>query len=137
MAIKTNEKTHLDHGLSQAHMKFVVDTVGDREGFFLLTEEMPAELDDLPCGLHGPTMGDEPIDESQVSYEVRNERPGPSRLTTRPFRPSRLITMVGWNETLFSAWGGPAAEREPWDSSLSPEEKKDSLSFWAGHALSA
>ena len=38
---------------------------------------------------------------------------------------------------LYTCYGGPCAPREPGDTSLSDEERAESLAFWLQHALSS
>jgi len=75
--------SHLDHGLSPAHLDFLEATFGDRAGFFLETVEMPEHLASLPCGLHGPVMGDPPVTDAVL--EVRGSRAWPSAAITTSF----------------------------------------------------
>lgn len=137
-----NERSHLDHGLGDAHVALIRALFGDRDRFFLETVELPEGLDDLMSGLHGPLAGDEPVPDCECWHAVRGGRPGPSRLCSRPPRPTRLMTVVGGPAgphrcRLYSAWGGPIAQREPWDRSLHTQAERDeSARFWAVHALS-
>lgn len=133
---------HLDHALTPAHVAWIAERFADQGAFFLATVELPPELEDLPCGLHGPIVGDPPVPESEVSYRRRGDRLGPSRLCQRPSRPTRLLTVIGGPDgddpcVLYTAFGGPAAPREPFDLSLASDEVREaSEAFWAEHALS-
>ncbi len=134
--MKRHKISHLDHGLTDAQIKFIFERFGDHQAFLLKTIELPAELGTVPCGLYGPTMGDEPVPESQVHYQVRGERKGESRMVRASARPSRLVTVIaGMYEDepciLYTAFGGPASPKEPWDCNNDPE----SVAFWAEHAL--
>lgn len=127
---------HLDHALTPAHVAWIAQRFKDESEFFLATVELPPELGDLPCGLHGPLVGDPPVPESEVTYS------GASRLCQRPSRPTRLLTVIGGPDggdpcVLYTAFGGPAAPREPFDLSLASDEVRvASEAFWAEHALS-
>lgn len=134
--------SHLDHGLKPAHLEYLTKRFADRTAFFIETIELPTYLPTVPCGLYGPAMGDEPVLESEVTYRVRDGRAGPTRTCTgwrRGRRTWKLTVVAGPHEgqpcVLYTAYGGPAAPREPWDPSLSPEEAAESRAFWAVHAL--
>lgn len=129
---------HADHSLTQAHKDFLVERFSTKTGFFLETIEMPEALPSLPCGLHGPLMGDEPIQDSETTMKARGERPGLSRRVNRANRPSRLLSAIGgihegkmW---FFTAYGGPVAPKEVYDTEEGAE-RKASEEFWADHAL--
>lgn len=134
--------SHLDHGLTAAHVAWLERRFVSRTGFFLETVELPAELPPLTCALHGPLVGDAPVPESEVTYRRRGDRPGASRLCARPPRPTRLLTVIAGPEgedpcVLYTAFGGPAAPREPCDPGLADGELREaSRAFWAEHALS-
>ena len=85
-------------------------------------------------------MGDDPVPDSECVLRVRGGRPGASRLCPRPSRPSRLMTViVGPHEgetILYTAFGGPAAPREPHELPHGSDAYVESLAFWAQHALS-
>ena len=129
---------HADHDLTPAHTDHVDKVFPKETGFHLLTVEMPPELSDLPNGLYGPTCGDDPVSEDQVSYVVRGERDWEDRVTDKPRRPSRKLTMIGLREedgsiTLFTAHGGPPASQNPADPSCG--DQVEANAFWATHAL--
>jgi hypothetical protein len=127
---------HADHALGQAHKDLAEKVAAEKEGFFLVTLELPEDLPDLPCVLWGPVMGDPAIAESEVTRVKRSDDRPPSRVVARPTRPSRLMTVIGiGGETIFTAYGGPAAPREVGDPSMNEEEAKESAEFWAQHAL--
>ena len=130
----TND-THVDHALTENHLAFILARFADRQAFFLETIELPAELSSLPCSLHGP------VPESEVTYVTRGDRPGPSRMCDRPPRMVRTMTVIGGPDAqgeivLYTAYGGSAAPREPWDTSLDEAGREESRRFWAEHALS-
>lgn len=135
--------SHCDHGLTVAHLEFIQAAVGDREGFFIETLQLPEELASLDCGLIGPAAGDEPVAEDRVFYAVRGERPGPSRMIRHAPQKTRCVTVIAGPETgystnvLYTAFGGPLAPKEPWDPSLDEASLAESKAFWAQHALCA
>jgi hypothetical protein len=135
---------HTDHaGVTSAHLEHIVAKYADKNGFFIDTFQAPEGLDPLPCGLYGPSMGDDAVEESEVVYAQRGARKGDSRMVARPLRPCRTITVIaGPNEdgslpcVLYAIYGGPCAPREPFDTSMTEEQKEESVRFWATHALS-
>jgi hypothetical protein len=134
--------SHLDHGLSPAHVAWLVERFADRQAFFIETVELPAQLTSLTCGLHGPATGDEPVPEAECHRAVRGERKGPSRLCTRETKTTRMVTVIAGPDgpepcVLYTAYGGPSAPREPWDESLDDAGRAEAEAFWAQHALSA
>lgn len=142
--------SHLDHNLTDAQIAYLLERFADRDAFFIETIELPADLGTVPCALYGPTMGDDPIQDSETTLAVRGGRKGPSRLIDRPLRPTRQITVIagphdGQPCVLFTAYGGPAAPREPWELETDPAHCREdftsldlaqSRAFWAQHALS-
>jgi hypothetical protein len=83
-------------------------------------------------------MGDEPVDEREVVRIVRNGRPCESRMIERAMRPVRIMTVIiGPDGMLYTAFGGPPAEREPGDPSLAedPDALRAAQAFWKLHAL--
>jgi hypothetical protein len=139
IALIIDHRSHLDHGLTVAQIAFVLKRFADRDAFFIETVELPAELGTVPCGLHGPIMGDSPVADSEVTFAVRGERKGESRLCERPTRLVRQLSLIAGPDgdtpcVLYTAFGGLVSPQEPFDA---PEEKRaDSEAFWAEHALS-
>jgi hypothetical protein len=136
--------SHLDHALTPAHVAWLLERLGPRAGFFVETIELPPALESLPCGLHGPVLGDAPLADDETTLAVRGARAWPSRLCQRPCRPSRLLTVIAGPDeegetVLYTAFGGPCAPREPGDPSLAEDAQglAESQAFWATHALSA
>lgn len=133
--------SHIDHWLTPDHLNFILSHFADRTEFFVETVELPPDLSALPCGLHGPVIGDAPVVESEVTYGKRGDRSYNSRLVDRPARPSRLMTVVaGFYEgamVLYTAYGGPAAPREVMSPGLTRSDVVESESFWSQHALSS
>jgi len=130
--------SHLDHGLTEAHLRYLLDRFADRNGFFIETIALPVELGTVPCSLYGPLMGDAPIDEDAVTYAVRGTRTWPSRLVNLPARPQHAVTVIGGPHeealcVLYTAFGGPAAPQEPNDPSC--KDPGTSAAFWRQHAL--
>lgn len=140
--MKIVSASHVDHGLSQAQVDWLVSRFADRKAFFIETVELPAELGTVPCGLYGPEMGDAPVGEGEVVYQRRGARENESRLVNRPVRPTNMITVIagphdGDSCVLYTAFGGPLAPKEPGDPTLKPEEREKSEHFWCAHALAA
>jgi hypothetical protein len=138
--MRITNASHLDHALTSDHLAFIVDRFGERSAFFLETTTIPDGLPPLACGLHGPTMGDEPVLDTEVVLKVRGDRAGTSRLCQRPTRLVRTMTVIGGPDgdepcVLYTAFGGHAAPREPWDPSLDDAGRAASEAFWAQHAL--
>lgn len=116
----------------------LVERFAGRSAFFVESVELPDGLPSVECGLHGPAMGDSPVPDAECVLEVRGGRAGPSRLCRRPPRPCRIVTVVAGPDggepcVLYTAFGGPPAPREPWDSSLS--ERNRSLRHLAATIL--
>ena len=133
--------SHVDHGLTQAQRDFLVEHFADRKAFFIEQVDLPPELGTVPCGLHGPKMGDAPVPESEVVYQRRGTRENESRLVRRPARQTKTVTVIaGPHEAescvLYTAFGGPLSPKEPGDPTLKPEEKDAAKAFWREHALS-
>lgn len=143
MLIITHQ-SHLDHGLTSRHLMFILNRFRDRDGFFADTVELPDDLEDLVCGLHGPVMGDAPIDDRDVMMRKRFGRTHESRiLFGGKLRKTRILTVIagpaeGGMCVLYTAHGGPLAPREPGDASIAPDSRElaESIAFWREHALS-
>lgn len=138
------EESHLDHGLSRDHVKWLLEQFGDRTAFFLETVDLPEHFTLLDCEMHGPLMGDPPISESEVAYVVRGKRRGATRVVDRPKRQTRKLTVIGGpigdygsECVLYTAFGGPAGAKEVWDDSIKTlAELEQARAFWREHALS-
>ncbi len=136
---------HADHSIVNEHAELVDNTVRRKNGFFMEVIQIPDNLSSVRCGLYGPTEGDEPVPEEEVTYTVRNNRPCASRIVDRPFRPARYIVVIGVGDdgevTIFTAYGsikGAVALREPGDQSLNSwKEVQEARAFWKDHALCA
>jgi hypothetical protein len=141
MTVKVVKDSHVDHGLTEAQLDWLLSQFKDRDGFFIETVELPEELGTVPCGLYGPTMGDDPVPAIETWVAARNGRAWASRLCDRPLRPVRQVTVIAGPHgdepmVLYTAFGGPVAPREPGDTSMSNEERAKSQAFWDEHALS-
>jgi hypothetical protein len=140
-----NAESHLDHGLSPAHVAWLLETFKDKDAFFIATVEIPTHLDSVECGLYGPAMGDSPVTEALVHYAVRPSRRCASRIVPLVPRSTRLLTVVAGPSgpidcLLYTSYGGPAAPREPGDPSIACNDEEalvESRNFWADHALAA
>lgn len=132
---------HADHGVSEATLAWAVEHINP-EGFFLRTLTLPPEHADLTNNLYGPSAGDAPVKGEVMVRDVNDEWRGATPFVNLPPRPTRKLTVIGLEEdgkvTLFTAYGGPSAERIPSDPSLAddPEGKARAEAFWAQHALS-
>jgi len=137
--MKLHPESHVDHGLTSAQQEWILKTFKDRDAFFIETVELPPELGDVPCGLHGPIMGDDPVPHDECREEVRGEREWASRVCSRPERRVTSVSVIaGPNEDepciLYTAFGGPVAPQEPGDPGC--RDLDASTDFWAKHALS-
>lgn len=134
-----HKDSHLDHLLTPAQVEFLLERFKDRDGSFAETIEFPPELGTVPCSLHGPIMGDDPIPDEEVFRIPRGVRTWSSRLTSRRPRPVRQVTVIagphdGHACVLYTAFGGPLAPQEPGDPTC--KDVAASSEFWAAHALS-
>jgi len=138
-----HSRSHLDHGLSKMHLDWLLAHYSSRTTPILETIDLPDDLPELESGIWGPLAGDPPVAEEDVVYRVRGDRPRPSRMVARPMRPTRFLTVIAGPRgreplSLYTAFGGPLAEREPWDASLwvGSTEHQRAVEFWRRHALS-
>lgn len=137
--MKIIEGSHLDHGLTKEQIDFICKRFADRREFFIETFELPPELGTVPCGLFGPAMGDDPIEDAEVYFARRDDREYESRLLRCPPRQTDLVTVIaGPHEeyacVLYTAYGGVAAPQESGDPRC--KNLEESKAFWAQHALS-
>jgi hypothetical protein len=128
---------HADHGLADEHLRQAErELVRAGHGLHVLnfSVEVPVR-----SALYGPAAGDSPVSDGDAVMVRRGERRGLSRMVARPCRPWHSLTVVGVVELdtvhVFTAYGGPIAPREPWDSSMTAQEQGESAEFWAEHAL--
>jgi len=139
---------HKDHGISDAQFDHIFQAISAkrraRSRFLLVKVTIPAELGSVPCGLHGPAMGDDPISDSEVEYLVRGNDDDPrtwaDRMCSRPTRPVNYVQAIGMVSkagdacTLFTVYGGPLSPQNPDDpNNNDPQAARE---FWAQHALS-
>ena len=141
LLLAVTDDSHLDHGLGILHVQWLRETLGSVTGTGAVTLEMPARLAGLRCGLHGPATGESPVSDEEAWHERRGTRPGESRMCPRRSTATRLLTVIWGPDNsgatiLYTAFPGPLAPREPWDTSLDDAERTRSVSFWAEHALS-
>lgn len=134
--------SHLDHGLTSAHIAHIAERFAACDSFFVETFTLPDTVPDVPCGLYGPVMGDDPIRDGEALMVQRKGRYGLSRMVPYPMRPTRRVTVIagphdGHPCVLFTAYGGPLAPREPSDivQEQDPHAAAESGAFWAQHAL--
>lgn len=97
--MKLHADSHRDHHLTADQMEYLLARFADRSAFFIETVELPAELGTVPCGLYGPTMGDPPVPDDQVTLAKRGDRPYKSRLVNLPVRPTRMVTVIAGGHT--------------------------------------
>jgi len=142
MSITKHAESHLDHNLSEKQLAFVLSQTPTGEGVAVFTVAIPSELGTLPCGLYGPAEGDNAVPDSEVSFAVRGERKGESRVIKAPMRYTSEVTIVagphdGHDWVLFTSYGGSAAPREPFEFADDDDSKAavESREFWATHAL--
>ena len=139
--IRLIPESHVDHGLTVAQLEYALERIGDVEGFGIHRVELPSELGTAPCGLFGPTMGDDPVSDGETLMVQRGSRDGLSRMIERsPRQVSTLTVIAGPAEghegvVLYTAFGGPSTPREPFDPSLDEAGRKESVAFWSEHAL--
>lgn len=143
--MKIHKDSHLDHNLTDAQKEYLLARFADRSAFFIESVELPRELGTVPCGLHGPLVGDPPVSDAECVRAPRGARSYPSRLCDRPARPSRIVTVIagphaGEPCVVFTMFGGPLAPQEPGElrAAPTPDEAKIAASeaFWREHALS-
>lgn len=139
MALRITSVFHSDHSIDNTLLQWAVESINPT-GFFLTTIAIPAEHAPLLNALYGPCCGDRCVEDSMV--EMRSEDRPASRTIDLPKRPTRLLTVIGMAKgsevQIYTAYGGPAAAREPNDPSIATvEEKESSKLFWSMHALSS
>jgi hypothetical protein len=138
---------HADHGLTQSHFSFIESAIKEEKGFFIKSIPIPDFLESLQSALYGPSEGDAPMWEGEVSYAQRGARTGCSRMCNKPTREARNVIVIGmWDDAkgdyvIFTAYGsisGSVSPREPYDPTLVNDVVawEESQNFWAEHALS-
>lgn len=142
-------ESHLDHGIDGKLMSWVLKQCSEERAFFKKVLPHPEGHTPLKSGLHGPDCGDEPVLESEVTYEIRGTREWKSRMTNRPSRPAKYIKVIGGRDdhgqmvlyTLYGMMGeNEDTPREPGDKYFAQPgkelEKEKSIQYWSVHALS-
>ncbi len=86
--------SHVDHGLTEGQLRYLLDRFADRRGFFIEALTLPRELGTVPCGLYGPAMGDSPIGEDEAICARRGDRAWDSRLIDLPPRQQHEVTVI-------------------------------------------
>lgn len=132
--------SHVDHGLTKAHLDYILQRYSDRNQFFIETITLPAELPSLTDALYGPANGDAPVPDADVHFAQRGNRPGDSRMIDAPLRPTRKLTVIagpheGHPCVLYTAFGGVLTPKEPFDPTLDLAQWAESKEFWSQHAL--
>ena len=92
--MKKHAESHLDHNLTDAQIAFITERFAERDAFFIESVTLPAELGTVPCGLHGPLVGDPPVPEETVTRAPRGSRAWPSRLIELAPKPSNIVTVI-------------------------------------------
>jgi hypothetical protein len=143
MAMIITSDSHLDHNLTVGQLEYLKKYFQDRDGFFIETVELPYGT--VPCGLIGPATEQGVVEEGSVFYAIRPPRKWASRVLDPAKGWTSLMTTkvtviagpAGAHAcVLYTAYGGPAAPREPGDPSISSwEELQNSREFWSKHAL--
>ena len=135
--------SHIDHDITDAQLAHILEKFADRDAFFRLTFDLPADLGSVPCNLHGPRMGDAAITDAETCGTRTRDTGGSCRLVARAARMTTSVTVIAGPAgpsfpcVLYTAFGGPITPRQPGDEDLkTPEEIKEAADFWADHALS-
>ena len=131
---------HADHAITDAQQEHINSALsGQAGGFFIRQIAIPSALGTVPCGLHGPAMGDEPVPDAECRQEARGGRDWTDRLCGREPRQVDYVQAIGIRDgdsvTLFTVYGGALAPQNPEDPTNSDPEA--ARIFWAEHALSA
>ena len=154
--MKIIKESHLDHGVPENIVSWVLEKHSDVSGFIKTTVTMCPGMGEVDNALYGPVCGDQPIPENQVSYDLRGSgRKWNSRFIDKPLRKSNQLTLIagpveGHDDiVVYTIHGGPVAAEEIGDLQTKLEntesllEKKqlavrlnESKTFWEQHALS-
>lgn len=135
-----HKDSHTDHAIPQSVVDYLLSLYAARAAFFIETIDLPTDLPTVQCGLYGPAVGDNPVDESQVFYAARGERAYTSRMIADVTRATRTVTVIagphdGHPCVMYTAFGGPASPKEPGDPTVKPDEMEKCVAFWRAHAL--
>ena len=76
------------------------------------------------------------LDKELILVQKRIGRNEWSRATRSPPTITRNVTIIlNKNMALITAYCGPPAPREPWDKTMTADEREESIEFWRYHAL--
>lgn len=114
--MKIHAESHLDHHLTPEQIRHIEERFAGRAEFFIETIELPDELGMVPCGLHGPVMGDAPVPDAEVTRAKRGDRAYTSRLCDRTARQTNKVTVIA----------GPHEETCP---------RCNGTKIWYGHSI--
>ena len=88
-----------------------------------------------PCYIRGPSVGTDPVPESEVYYAARPPRSYMSRMVEGEPTKTNLVTVIVYGGVLATCFYGPLAAREVNDPNLSDMDRAESIAFWSQHAL--
>ena len=136
--MKLHKVSHVEQGISDVQLKYVLNMFEDRTGSFIDTVTLPYRLGMTKCILYGPLMNDGAVNDFDIIYGKRINRDYESRIIDKPARKSFKITVVGgpYKEeacVLIAAYGGPFVPFEPNNPLCTNIEM--SKEFWNKHAL--
>jgi len=130
------------HGILPEHLDFLGTHPDVLAAKGPVTITIPDNLPPVPNSLVGPSMGNNPVSENEVTYLNRGGgRPYNSRMIEGPHRTTRMLTVISrphkdtGKPFLITAFGGPLAPKEINDPSHTPESKEEAKKFWSEHAL--
>ena len=140
-----NGIAHDDHGITdelvewlQSH-EAIANAKPDESGITKVVLEIPEGMS-AQCALHGPSVGDEPVDEREVQYFGRGDRKTKTRTVFRNNRPAKNVCFIGLVGNLaFTVYGTNSdtpSPQEPDDPHILPDNVEYAKKFWAEHALS-
>lgn len=82
--------SHVDHGLTEVQLKYILDQFADRQAFFIETIELPDDLGTVPCGLYGRSWAMNPSARTRSSTKRAAHVPGPrGSSSVQRVRPAR------------------------------------------------
>lgn len=138
---------HADHGISEGQMACIQELLVEHalwnkrdnpEGFFIVEIRLPIARGVVPCALHGPACGDDPVHEDLVHYSNRGlDREWEDRMINRVSRSCSYVQVIGVREgnsfQVYTVYGGPLAPQHPDDPTN--QDPDSARRFWAVHAL--
>lgn len=89
-----HKESHVDHAIKRDQWSYIVETFKNRTGFFIETIELPPSIGFVQNELVGPTCGDPPVFESEVTYERRGTRAWDSRMVHQIKRLTRFVRII-------------------------------------------